>query len=138
MTAEISPAAIKGACDRVRRRSATPLDVRALIEQGRQDRADLSGVDRIGRHIAEQMLAYSRARRPWARAKILGDLADWIAAERDLLERAATIRSGARMRRRVPAWVPAEFGAIYAAEARTAGEHSAAELVRSLKREELG
>ena len=99
MGGEQTTAAIKAKRDRARRKAATPLDVVALIEQGRQDRADFASVARIEAHVKGRVALLARQGKVWERARILADLADWLASEREVLARARQIRGGVTISR---------------------------------------
>lgn len=140
MTAQPSRAALKARRDRERRQAATPPDVRALIERGREERAELaaqakaaSAISRIEAVAAARLAAIGKARKPETRARLLGELADYIAARRDLIDRATEWRTVAprRSRRLVPRWVPADLAAVYLDPSMS--EVDAAARVRALK-----
>lgn len=146
MTAIPSPDAIRSKAYRESRAAhPVPPDVQALLERGRQERAAISkqrhALWELGRTeamAAARIVKIQNTKTPELRARLLGQLADWIIEKRETLS-AITIGIHARHPiprhkvRRVPSWVPVDLVAVYRDP--TITEYEAAALVRKMKRE---
>ncbi len=145
MTVQPSPAAIRARAARERRKAATPPDVHALIERGRQERAELErqarDVAALGRLLSEIDARWARIKSAASvvtRARMLGDLADFLADEdrQELLNRTRSIGPVVRVPRMpCPPWVPADMQDAYRRRSHLVGEIAAASEFRKIKRE---
>ncbi len=146
MTVQPSPAAIRARAARERRKAATPSDVLALIERGRQERAELdkraadtASFARLLVQIEGRWATIKAAANVATRARLLATLADFLADEdrQDLMARARAAGLGPKFRtdRRVPPWIPSDMQTAYRIRSRTVGEITAASEFRRIKRE---
>jgi hypothetical protein len=137
-----SPDAIRAKLGREQRKQATPPDVRALLERGRRDRLDLLRQAKAIRSLAQveamaarKLLHIQNVKQPTIRARLLGELADWIIDQSETLTQdfgIEKIRARAKMRV-VPHWVPEALAPDYLNPEIT--EFEAAARVRRMKRE---
>ena len=146
MSVEPSPNAIRSKLWRDRKKQAIPADVRALlerriaerIEMGRQSKA-LLALSQIEATAARKLIHIQNVKQPAIRARLLGELADWIIDRRETLKEAAAVKMFRVERvksRRVPAWVPADL--VHAYLDPTVTEFEAAKICRAMKREAGG
>jgi hypothetical protein len=148
MTAhEPSPDAIRAKLYREQRKIApVPPDVEELLKRGRRERHDylrqanaVRALSQIEATAARKLFHIHRVKHPPVRARLLGELADWIIERRETLAEVAkgrTIHIRRSKLRRVPAWVPADLADIYRDP--TISEFEAAALVRRMKHEAGG
>ncbi len=141
----MSAGAIRAAVAAEKRRVRTPPEVAELLAEGRrahaemvQEARDAAALVRVQAHIQHRMSQIARTVSPAVRARLLGNLADWMVRpdNQEILRRAAALPPRAFVRREieVPAWAQ-DYAGLYQAQARAAGELSAAAMVRRLKRE---
>lgn len=141
MTAHPSPEAIRARLYREQRAAApVPPDVQALLDRGRQERAllvkkrkALWALGHIEAAAAAKLVKVQRTKSPAVRARLLGDLADWIIERRETLESIVGHKPIKKRPRRVPAWVPDDLAAVYLDP--MVSEFEAARRVRAMKRE---
>lgn len=144
MSALPSPNAIRSKLYREeRKRSPVPPDVKALLERGLRERLELqrqakavTALAQIEMTAANKIIYIQNVKHPAIRARLLGELADWIIERRETLTTAAGIkifRIERRRMRRVPAWVPPALAPVYLDP--TVSEFEAARIVRAMKRE---
>ena len=130
---------------RERQRAKTPPDVLALLEHGRE--AKLALAERARAEMRLVQVRSSVARRlhtidltisPSARARMLGELADWLQDEqhRQLFDSLATAKRMPKATAGVmiPRWVPADMVDAWKAEWKMRGELAAASKIRAMKR----
>ena len=142
-----SPDAIRAKLWRERRKDGVAPDLKAILKRGREERAELEkhsralcNLGRIEAAAAARLIKIQRSKNPWIRARMLGELADWIIARREALTeivesrplRVRTVRSHTT-KRQVPPWVPDDLRAVYLDP--TINEFEASTLVRQMKRE---
>ncbi len=145
MTAEPSAAAIKAARDRARRAASTPVDVQAMLVQGRQMKAQIAARARDETALLKvetaalvRLKTIKRTVSPQVRARMLGELADWLVKQQSaLLDRLICAEPLPKLDRstRVPPWVPDEMVGVWRREWKAHGEIAAAHVIRKLKRE---
>jgi hypothetical protein len=146
VTAEPSSAAVKAALYRERLKQATPPDVAAMLERGRRERLELQrranavrSLARIEATVARKIIHIQSVKQPSIRARLLGDLADWIIEHREALADdfgLEAVLAAHKRRRVVPAWVPEALVFDYLNPELT--EFEAAAHVRKMKREAAG
>ena len=142
-----SPDAIRAKLWRERRKDGVPPDLKAILQRGREERAELEkhnralcNLGRLEAAAAARLIKIQRTNNPWVRARMLGELADWIIERRTVLTeivesrplRIGKVRSHTT-KRQVPPWVPDDLRAVYLDP--TVNEFEAAALVRQMKHE---
>lgn len=143
MLHEPSANAIRAKLWRDRHKQAMPADVKALLERrvaerlemGRQSKA-LLALSQIEATAARKLIHIQNVRQPAIRARLLGELADWIIERRETLKVAGAVkmfRISCARNRRVPAWVPADMAPIYLDP--TVTEFEAASICRAMKKD---
>lgn len=143
MTEHPSIAAIRSKLYREqRKRAPVPPDVKALLERGLHEQQELQRQAKAIRELAQiettaarKIVHIQNVKHPAIRARMLGELADWIIERRETLKSAEGIRMFRVQRyrgRQVPAWVPADLVPIYLDP--TLNECEAASIVRAMKR----
>jgi hypothetical protein len=147
VTAQPSPDAIRARLYRERRAAAPiPPDVQILLDRGRLDRLDLlryanavHALSRVEASAALKLLHIQRVKQPAIRARLLGELADWLVDRLATMDKdfgSENVRSARVKMRRVPSWVPENLIGEYLKPEFT--EFEAASRVRQMKREASG
>jgi hypothetical protein len=131
---------------RERQKANTPPNVLELIERGKAAKAELADRRRaelrllqVQNSVASRLRTISLTISPASRARMLGELADWLADEqnRRLLDSFAPSNPMPRSSKStmIPRWVPANLVEAWKKEWRLHGELAAAAKVRAMKRE---
>lgn len=146
MIAHPSPDAIRAKLGREQRKLATPPDVQALLDRGRLDRIGflrqanaVSVLSRIEAAAARKLRHIQSVKNPTIRARLLGELADWLVDHLNTMDDDfgfEKVRIARVKVRRVPTWVPADLVSVYLDRSLT--EFEAAARVRRMKREASG